>query len=124
MYIQSFRWLQRLLTTSKLALLKKSSLSLPLHRPNHVHSTRCQLTCSNDFYLSCCRLSVTDLCNASLKQGCLPRSQRHAIITPWLKKAGSHPSDVQNYRPVSNLTFLSKVIEKLVVNWFYLHTCS
>jgi len=57
---------------------------------------------------------ITDLCDASLKQGCLPRSQRHAIITPRLKNAGSDPIDVQNYRPVSNLTFLSKVIEKLV----------
>ena len=29
---------------------------------------------------------ITDLCNASLKQGCLPRSQRHAIITLRLKR--------------------------------------
>jgi len=57
---------------------------------------------------------VTDLCNASLLQGYLPLSQRHAIIRPRLKKAGSDPSLVQNYRPVSNLTFMSKIVERLV----------
>ena len=50
---------------------------------------------------------ITALCNASLQQGCLPSSQRHAIITPRLKKPGADPADVQNYRPVSNLTFMS-----------------
>ena len=57
---------------------------------------------------------ITDMCNASLDQGSLPISQRHAIISPRLKKPGADPTDVQNYRPVSNLTFMSKVVEKLV----------
>jgi len=57
---------------------------------------------------------ITDMCNSSLQQGSFPLSQRHAIIRPRLKKPGSDPSDVQNYRPVSNLTFVSKVVEKLV----------
>ena len=29
---------------------------------------------------------ITDMCNSSLEQGCIPLSQRHAIITPRLKK--------------------------------------
>jgi hypothetical protein len=57
---------------------------------------------------------ITDMCNASLEQGSLPVSQLHAIITPRLKKAGADASDVQSYRPVSNLTFMSKIVEKLV----------
>ena len=57
---------------------------------------------------------ITDMCNASLDQGSLPISQRHAIISPRLKKSGADSTDVQNYRPVSNLTFMSKVVEKLV----------
>jgi len=52
---------------------------------------------------------ITELCNASLQQGCLPLSQRHAIIRPRLKKAGADPSDVKNYRPVSNLAFMAKI---------------
>ena len=29
---------------------------------------------------------IVQMCNASLSQGCLPVSQRHAIVTPRLKK--------------------------------------
>ena len=57
---------------------------------------------------------ITDMCNASLQEGCLPMSQRHAIVTPRLKKSGLDASDAKNYRPVSNLTFMSKVVERLV----------
>ena len=57
---------------------------------------------------------ITDMCNASLQQGCLPLSQRRAIIIPRLKKSNLDQADVKNYRPVSNLTFMSKVIERLV----------
>ena len=32
----------------------------------------------------------------------------------WAMKAGSDVGDVKNYRPISGLTFLSKVIEKIV----------
>ena len=31
-----------------------------------------------------------------------------------IKKAGLDTSDAQNYRPVSNLTFMSKIVERLV----------
>ena len=51
---------------------------------------------------------ITNMCNSSLQQGSFPLSQRHATIRPRLKKPGSDPSDVQNYRPVSNFTFVSK----------------
>jgi len=57
---------------------------------------------------------ITYMCNSSLQQGNFPLSQRHAIIRPRLKKPDSDPSDVQNYRPVSNLTFVSKVVENSV----------
>ena len=57
---------------------------------------------------------VTDMCNISLRQGCLPENQRHAIVTPRLKKANADPADVRNYRPISNLTFMSKTVERLV----------
>ncbi|MCP4509242.1 MAG: reverse transcriptase family protein [Fuerstiella sp.] len=57
---------------------------------------------------------VTSMVNASLAEGRLPLSQRHAIVTPLLKKAGLDAADMSNYRPVSNLTFMSKVIERAV----------
>ena len=52
--------------------------------------------------------------NASLLEGSLPLSQRHATVTPLLKKPSLDPTDLKNYQPVSNLTFMSKIVEKLV----------
>ena len=54
------------------------------------------------------------MCNRSLQEGILPPSQKHAVITPIIKKAGSDPLDVRSYRPVSNLSSLSKLVEMMV----------
>ena len=54
------------------------------------------------------------LCNTSLNEGCLPPSQKEVIVTPVLKKDGLDPSDMKNFRPVSNLSFMSKIVEKVV----------
>jgi Reverse transcriptase (RNA-dependent DNA polymerase) len=52
--------------------------------------------------------------NASLLQGRLPDSQKHAIVTSILKKPGLDTADMNNYRPVPNLSFMSKLIERVV----------
>ena len=48
------------------------------------------------------------------EDGCLPASQKRAIITPLLKKPSLDAGEPKNHRPVSNLTFMSKVIERIV----------
>jgi len=65
------------------------------------------------------------MCNASLREGILPGSQNAAIITPVLKKANLDPDACKNYRPISNLTFLSKVTERLAAQQLtqYLQDC-
>ena len=50
--------------------------------------------------------------NASLTQGRFPSSQKHAVVTPLLKKQGMNADELRNHRPVSNLTFISKITEK------------
>ena len=55
---------------------------------------------------------LTTLVNTSLMQGRLPASQKHTIVTPRLKRSGLDPTDIANFRPVSNLTFMSKVTER------------
>ena len=57
---------------------------------------------------------ITTMCNRSLEEGWLPESQRHAILKPILKKDGLDAKDVKSYRPISNLTFISKLVERLV----------
>ena len=59
---------------------------------------------------------ITIMCNASLREGFLPASQKAAIITPILKKVGLDVDDAKSYRPISNLTFVSKVIERIVAD--------
>lgn len=47
-----------------------------------------------------------------------------AAVTPVLKKAGSDITDMSNYRPISNLPFLAKVLERVVVGQLHTHLCT
>ncbi|XP_056009343.1 uncharacterized protein LOC130051436 [Ostrea edulis] len=59
--------------------------------------------------------SVTiSIINKSLESGSFPTSFKGAIVTLLLKKASLDPDIPKNYRPVSNLAYLSKLIEKVV----------
>ena len=58
--------------------------------------------------------TITSIMNVSLEQGVFPDSWKIAIIRPLLKKLGLELI-TSNYRPVSNLPFLSKVLEKIVL---------
>jgi len=53
---------------------------------------------------------------ASLREGRLPSTQKHAVVTPLLKKSGLDVEEPKNYRPVSNLTFVSKLVERAVAS--------
>ena len=57
---------------------------------------------------------LTALVNASLERGCVPTSFKCANIRPLLKKPGLDSEILKNYRPVSNLPFISKVLERVV----------
>ena len=46
--------------------------------------------------------------NVSIKTGSFPSNSKRAIITPVLKNPKLDRDDLNNYRPVSNLAFLSK----------------
>ena len=57
---------------------------------------------------------ITDIMNASITSGYVPKSFKSALVRHLLKKPGLDPNVLKNYRPVSNLPFLSKVLEKVV----------
>ena len=57
---------------------------------------------------------ITKLINLSLSQGIFPNKFKSAIITPILKKKSLDHSVLKNYRPVSGLNFVSKIIERVV----------
>ena len=60
---------------------------------------------------------ITELFNRSLTASHFPALFKEAFITPIIKKAGLDTTDVSSYRPISNLSVLSKLLEHLVVRW-------
>ena len=57
---------------------------------------------------------ITDIVNRSLDEAFIPNSLKTALIIPLLKKTNLDTEDFKNFRPVSNLPFVSKLIEKSV----------
>ncbi|KAB5528772.1 hypothetical protein PHYPO_G00144010 [Pangasianodon hypophthalmus] len=64
---------------------------------------------------------ITSLINSSLSTGSVPSALKLAAITPILKKSGLDPNIPNNYRPISNLPFLSKLIERTVASQLKSH---
>ena len=64
--------------------------------------------------------------NTSLHEGQVPWTLKQAIVSPRLKKASLDKENMNNYRPISNLPFLSKVLERAVADQLmtHLHTNS
>ncbi|XP_051242969.1 uncharacterized protein LOC127355793 [Dicentrarchus labrax] len=58
--------------------------------------------------------SLLDMIRLSLLSGYVPQSFKVAVIKPLLKKPTLDPGVLANYRPISNLPFLSKILEKVV----------
>ena len=59
-------------------------------------------------------LAITIIVNLSLSSGEFCSTLKRAIVTPLLKKADLDPDILKNFRPVSGLPFISKLIERLV----------
>ena len=57
---------------------------------------------------------ITDIVNRSLDEAFIPNSFKTALFTPLLKKTNSDTEEFENFGPVSNLPFISKLIEKSV----------
>ena len=60
---------------------------------------------------------ITKMVNLSLANGTFPSNWKEAILIPLLKKLSLELIN-KNYRPVSNLQFLSKVTEKAALSGF------
>ena len=59
---------------------------------------------------------ITNIVNLSMELGQFPLYLKHALVKPLLKKPSLDQNVLKNYRPVSNLPFLSKILEKIVCN--------
>ena len=65
--------------------------------------------------LPACLKSLTTIVNLSLTMGEFSGEWKIAIVQPLLKKTRLEPIN-KNYRPVSNLCFISKLVEKCMLD--------
>ena len=58
--------------------------------------------------------TITKIINLSLSTGVCPDHFKSSLVRPYLKKANLDKEELGNYRPISNLSFLSKLTERIV----------
>lgn len=56
-----------------------------------------------------------------MQTGIFPSSHKHAIVLPRIKKTTLDPDSLTSYRPISNLSFISKVVERVVARRLMSH---
>ena len=67
---------------------------------------------------------ITKLINLSLSEGIFPTSFKSALVRPLIKKSSLASDDLNNYRPISNLNFVSKILEKIIARRVHTHLSS
>jgi hypothetical protein len=82
----------------------------------------CQLDPAPTWLVKECRALLSPflamLFNQSLTSGCVPQKFKNAVVFPRLKKNGLDAAEMKNFRPISNLPFLSKLLERTVDSRF------
>ena len=58
---------------------------------------------------------VARIANLSLSEGCFASGFKMMQVSPLLKKSGLDCTDPANYRPISNMSTVSKMVERLVL---------
>ena len=102
---ECFRDVQSVSTTEVLKILQiipgKSS-------PLDIIPTSLLKMCSDDF-----APLIAHLASLSFAEGRFPASFKHASVKPLLKQDGLNRDEFSNYRPISNLSTISKILERL-----------
>ena len=66
-------------------------------------------------------LIYSNLINKCITHNNFPLSLKHSIITPIIKKTSLDYSIPNNYRPISNLSLLSKIFERIIATHIIKH---
>jgi hypothetical protein len=64
---------------------------------------------------------IASILNLSLSSGILPGEMKLTFVSPLLKKSSLCVDNLNNYRPVSLLSFLSKLVERVVAKQLSSH---
>ena len=70
--------------------------------------------------IAVCRYHYTP-CKFIFSKGYFPTKYKFALVTPLLKKPGLDESNLANFRPISNLNNISKLLERLFLSRFQPH---
>lgn len=114
-----------ILSTAPHWLLVFLSLKISYTNWSHSLSKSCSLdpilfsllkSCSDTF-----TSAITWIITHSLLTGSVPQCFKQALTAPLLKKPGPDNNAQRNYRPVSNLPFLPKLLEKVVLHQLVEH---
>ena len=65
-----------------------------------------------DYIIPC----LTDLFISSRASGIFPQCSKSALVSPIIRRRCLDHNDLNNYRPVYNLCFIDKILEKLVLS--------
>ena len=87
------------------------------HFMKHSPSKSCSLDpIPTHLLLNCVTIvsPLTGLINLSLSTGIVPKSFKHALVTPLVKNSKLDPNSLGSYRPISNLLYSSKLLERCV----------
>ena len=79
--------------------------------------------CNTKFILNFSQILVpvwTNIINKSIVEGTVLKCSKEAIVLP-VQKNHNLGMDLTNYQPISNLTFFSKLIEKVILNQLWNH---
>ena len=79
--------------------------------------------CNTNFILNFSKILVpvwTNIINQSIEKGIVFKCWKEAIVHP-VQKNDSLGTNLTNYRPISNLNFFSKLIEKIILNQLMNH---
>jgi len=66
-------------------------------------------------------IPITTLLNLCLSESTFPSSFKHAMVSPLLKRSNLPSDNLANYRPISNLSFLSKLLKRLILKRLLTH---
>ena len=64
---------------------------------------------------------LAELLNRSLSDGSVSDVFKEAYITSFLNRSDLDPSDTRSYRPISNLSVTSKILERIVAKQLLNH---
>ena len=73
-------------------------------------------------YLTCLLPTITHIVN--LSTGIVPTTNKSALLTPYLKTPSLDKDVMKNFRPIFNLSFISKLTERVVLMRLIYHVSS